>query len=108
MLDVHLRAEPAAVGEIELGEIEVQPSLLPETVEAVIAAIVGVRDPFFDPRNAGEALFPHQARFVIAIPTGPVEESDLWIEFAAHLDIAGDIAPPLGFIAEPRAVRDVV
>ena len=105
MLDVDLGAEPAAVGELHLGHVDMDASLLPVAVEAVIAAVVHVWNPLFQQRDGREALLPHESRFVIAISAPAIEESDLGVEVAPHLDDARDIAPRAGFVAHARAVR---
>src|SRR5881394_1247368 len=108
MLDVDLGPDDPAVRQIELRHVDVQPPLLPEAIERVVAAIVDVRDPLLDPRNAREALLPHAADLVVAIPAGAIEEADLRIEARADLDHPRGVVPVLRLIADARAVRPLV
>src|SRR5882672_7195830 len=108
MLDVDLGTDDPAVREIELGHVDVQAPFLPETVERVVAAIVDVRDPLLDPRDAREALLPHAADFVVAIPAAAIEEADLGIETRADLDEPRRVVPVLRLIADAPAVRRFV
>src|SRR5258706_582167 len=108
MLDVDLGTDDPAVREIELGHVDVQAPFLPEAIERVVAAIVDVRDPLLDPRYAREALLPHAADFVVAIPAAAIEEADLGIETRADLDKPRGVVPVLRLIADARAVGGLV
>src|SRR5438046_8819495 len=80
-------------------------ALLPVAVQPIIAAVVHVRDPLLEQRDAREALLPHEARLVIAISAPAIEEADLRIEVAPHLDDARNVAPGAGLVSQARAVR---
>src|SRR5207247_1529751 len=105
VLDVDLGAQAAPVRELDLGQVEMDAALLPVAVQPIIAAVVHVRDPLLEQRDAREALLPHDACFVITISAPAIEEADLRLEVAPHLDDARDVAPGAGLVSQARAVR---
>src|SRR5213078_2614401 len=64
-----------------------------------------MRNPLLHDRDARQTLLPLDARFDIAISAPAIEEADLRIEVAPHLDDARDVAPGAGLVSQARAVR---
>ena len=105
MLDIDLGADAATIGELYLGQVEMDAPFLPVAVQPVIAAVVHMRNPLLHDRDARETLLPLDARFDVAIAAPAIEEADLRIEVAPHLDDARDITPGAGLLAQPHAIR---